>query len=70
MGPWASDPKVLQRMREVVMAVNRLEHRSSRAEVSDRELMQLRRELAQAADAYEEAISSLGWQVPSPRVGV
>ena len=70
MGPWASDPKVLQRMREVVMAVNRLEHRSSRPEVSDREILQLRRELVEAADAYEVAISSLGWQVPNPRVGV
>jgi hypothetical protein len=57
-------------MREVVMAANRLEHRAKRPEVSDREVIQLRRELAEAASAYEAALETVGWRVPGPRVGV
>ena len=66
---WTTDPKVLDRMRDVVMAANRLAHRSSRPDVTDREIIQLRRELAEAAEAYEELVGSIGWKVPGPRFG-
>lgn len=64
---WTSDQKILDRMRAVVMAANRLEHRSARPDVSDREILQLRRELTVAATAYEELVNSIGWQLPAPR---
>lgn len=67
MRSWISDPKVLDQMRAVVMAANRLQHRSSKPEVSDREILQLRRELSDAAAAYEELVDSIGWRLPAPR---
>ena len=70
MAPWISDRKVLDLMREVVMAANRLDHRAARPDVSDREVIQLRRELAEAASAYEAVLETIGWRVPGPRVGV
>jgi hypothetical protein len=70
LAAWVSDPKVLNLMRDVVMAANRLEHRGSRPEVSDREVIQLRRELDEAADAYEEALANIGWRVPGARAAV
>lgn len=67
MRSWTTDRKVLDHMRAVVMAANRLEHRSTKPEVSDREILQLRRELSEAALAYEALVDSIGWRLPAPR---
>ncbi|MDX6287238.1 MAG: hypothetical protein QOG53_2723 [Frankiales bacterium] len=64
MGSWTSDATLLDLMRSVVVATNRLRYAEAKAEVDELTMTALRRSHRAATEALEEAFLTRGWQIP------
>jgi hypothetical protein len=64
MGSWTSDGVLLDLMRSVVVATNRLRYAEAKAEIDEPTMTALRRSHNAAASALENAFLERGWQIP------
>ena len=64
MGSWTSDGMLLDLMRSVVVATNRLRYAEAKAEVDEPTMKALRRSHSASAAALEQALLERGWQIP------
>ena len=64
MASWTNDGILLDLMRSVVVATNRLRYAEARAEIDETTMTALRRSHATAAAALEDAFLQRGWHVP------